>query len=230
MQRVDDGMAQHGEIVWAGNQTAGKGQRGKTWQDSPDNLKFSLLIRPQINPEQQFLLSMAVSLTLTHYLQSILPASCRVAIKWPNDIYINDKKACGILIENIFRGMDWTFAIVGIGLNVHQVHFPPGMGLDRATSLKRESGKDFDFRELITDLRNGILNTLIQLNSGKNTDISNRYNSFLYRKGKSVTFSERATGRRFDAFVTEVEENGKLVLLSPTGIEKYTFGSLEWQL
>lgn len=226
MQLVDDGLAQDGDIVWARHQTAGRGQRGKTWMDSPDNLKFSLLVHPRISPEWQFRMSMAVSVTIVQYVSRLVPGA--VTIKWPNDIYINDKKTCGILIENVFRGMDWLFAIIGIGLNVHQIDFPAG--LIQATSLKQVSGKDFDFRELITDLRNGIRNTLIRLWKGALPELVVLYNDLLFRKGQSVTFRTTAGGRYFEAFITEVEESGKLVLLTPTGIEKYTFGSLEWIL
>jgi BirA family biotin operon repressor/biotin-[acetyl-CoA-carboxylase] ligase len=226
MQLVDDGLAQDGEIVWAKHQTGGKGQRGKTWMDSPDNLKCSLLLHPLIGASEQFQLSMAISVTIAQYISSLVPGP--VALKWPNDIYINDKKACGILIENVFRGMDWFFAVVGIGLNVNQIDFPPE--LNRATSLKLASGKDFDFLELITDLRNGIRNSLIRLHQGASPDLSRQYNDLLFRKGKSVAFIETAGGKRFEAFVTEVDANGQLVLLTPTGIEKYKFGSLEWVL
>jgi BirA family biotin operon repressor/biotin-[acetyl-CoA-carboxylase] ligase len=229
MQLIDDGMAQHGWVIWTDYQSKGKGQRGNTWQDHLENLKFSLIITPQPPMELPFQLSMLISVTLVKYLRIILPETSSVAIKWPNDIYINDKKACGILIENVFRGRSWSYAIIGIGLNINQRTFPDT--LNNATSLSIESeGKDFEFIEIITDLRNGILNELKRVTSDSENDLLHQYNSHLYLKGKSVHFMERSNERKFEAYVLEVEQEGKLVLLSSMGVEKFEFGSVKWLL
>jgi BirA family biotin operon repressor/biotin-[acetyl-CoA-carboxylase] ligase len=226
MQYIDDGMAQHGDVIWAKHQTAGKGQRGKTWEDNAENLKISLIIHPQIPAEHQFALSMLTAVTIIEFLTETLPSSCSIAVKWPNDIYINDKKACGILIENVFRGMKWAFSVIGIGLNVHQMHFPEN--LKNATSLKKESGMDFDFYPVIRSLRAGILNALaLPFNPEK---ILETYNAALYKKGKTVLFKDLNTNTSFEAFVTEANLSGALLLLTPTGIRPYTFGTLEWIL
>lgn len=229
MQLIDDGMAQHGWVVWSDYQSKGKGQRGNTWQDHLENLKFSLIVAPESPLEQPFQLSMIVALILVKYLKIMLPDSANIAIKWPNDIYVNDKKACGILIENIFRGISWSYAIIGIGLNVNQGVFSED--LKNATSLFRESdGKKFDFIEIITDLRHGILNEIQPSRLQTTGKVLEQYNHHLYQKGRSVHFQERMSGRKFEAFVLEAEGDGKLVLLSPTGIERFEFGSLSWLL
>lgn len=226
MRLIDDGMAQHGNVIWTMNQTTGKGQRGKTWVDSPDNLKFSLIIQPKITSEHIFHLSMLVALTITKYLKNILDEKCKIKIKWPNDIYINDKKTAGILIENTFRGALWNFAVIGIGLNVNQTRFTEE--LTNATSLKKESQQTFDLLEIIHDLRSGILNELIDPNNKEK--VLEQYNAHLYLKDHSVYFKNLKTKEQFEAFVIEVKASGKLVLLRPTGIEEYDFGSLEWIL
>src|SRR5690349_11830588 len=86
MRLIDDGLAQPGQVIWAQNQTAGKGQRGKTWADSGENVLMSLIVRPLLPPEQQFMMSAAIAHTIAKYLQT-LSAQWQVAIKWPNDIY-----------------------------------------------------------------------------------------------------------------------------------------------
>lgn len=229
MQLIDAGMAQHGWVIWADYQSKGKGQRGNSWQDDLGNLKFSLIISPKYPLQQPFQLSMIVAVIVAKYLKVILSEFCSVTIKWPNDIYINDKKTCGILIENVFRGANWSYAIVGVGLNVNQKTFPDY--LNHATSMSRETaGNKFDFMEIITDLRNGILNELKAEETRSEEGILEQYNNLLYLKGKSVHFMERASNRKFEAFVMDVEKGGKLVVLSPTGIEKFEFGSIEWLL
>ena len=226
MRLVDDGMAQHGLVVWTKHQISGKGQRGKAWLDDPNNLKFSLIVQPNIQPEHIFQLSTLVALTITQYLQRILPPNHNIKIKWPNDIYINDKKTAGILIENTFRGSHWNFAVIGIGLNVNQTEFPAE--LISATSLKKESNEEFELLEIITDLRSGILNEISQLNIKDKNEVLNAYNEHLFKKDDCVHFKNLKTGKLFEAFVTEVTPSGTLILLTPMGIEEYEFGSLEW--
>jgi len=225
MRMIDDGLAQHGQVIWADHQTQGKGQRGKTWQNDPGNLLMSLIIKPEITADRQFELSMQTALTVAKYLQALSP-EWQVAIKWPNDIYLNDKKACGILIENAFRGMHWAYSVIGIGLNVNQKNFTEF--LPTATSMATISGETYDLKEIVADLRTGILNLIRSTdNPGK---LLQAYNHFLFRKGKQVSFMERSSGRHFDAYVQEVNAEGQLVLLSHTGIEAYHFGTLDWIL
>lgn len=226
MQRIDDGLAQHGEVIWAAMQTQGKGQRGNTWADNGGNVAMSLIIRPEISADQQFRLSMMIALTLSKYFQTIF-GPWQVAIKWPNDIYINDKKTCGVLIENVFRGMNWAYAVIGIGINVNQTAFPEN--LPHATSLAQASGRQFDLYELVTDIRTGILNALRQEQFSQDNLLA-QYNELLFHRNKEMQFEEKKNQRLFTAFVQEVNENGQLVLLGHKGIEKYNFGELSWIL
>lgn len=227
MRRIDDGMAQHGEVIRADHQSRGKGQRGKTWENDAGNVMMSLILRPVIAPEHQFMLSAAIACTIAKYLQT-LSAQWQVAIKWPNDIYINDKKTCGILIENVFRGMHWAYAVAGIGLNVNQSTFPDE--LTQATSMAAASGTRFDLMEVITDIRSGILNRLQQLEPALYPALLAEYNSLLYRRNRETRFRERNGTRVFEAYVQEVNGEGQLVLLSHKGIEQYNFGTLDWIL
>lgn len=227
MQLIDDGLAQHGQVIWAENQTEGRGQRGKKWENTGGNILMSLIVKPVIAPDRQFVLSMAVSLTIAKYLQT-LSDQWQVAIKWPNDIYINDKKACGILIENVFRGMSWAYSVIGIGMNVNHPFLPEE--LKHAISLSAALRKQFDLLEIITDIRSGLLNRLQQLKPEHYGSLLEEYNQILFRKEKEIGFTERSTNRHFEAYVQEINEQGQLVLLSHRGIEEYNFGELEWIL
>ncbi|MDE6394194.1 MAG: biotin--[acetyl-CoA-carboxylase] ligase [Duncaniella sp.] len=114
--------AAHGTAVMAREQTAGRGQRGNSWEAEPGkNITLSLMLRPEgLHPARQFVISQAVSLAIVEMLDRYVE---RVSIKWPNDIYVRDRKICGILIENAISGSSITRCIVGIGLNVNQTRF-----------------------------------------------------------------------------------------------------------
>lgn len=227
MHQVDDGLAQHGQVIWAAHQTHGKGQRGKKWENNPGSLLMSLIVKPNVAPDKQFMLSMQVAVTIAKYLKTLEP-QWQVAIKWPNDIYLNDKKACGILIENVFRGMSWAYSVIGIGLNVNQERFPED--LPTAISMAMVSGRQFNLLEILTDIRSGILNLIREIQPDQFASLLASYNDFLFRRNKEVHFVERASERHFDAYVQEVNEDGQLIVLSHKGIETFSFGTLDWIL
>lgn len=226
-QRISAGMAQNGDVIWAGHQQKGRGQRGKTWEDEPGvNIAMSLIIKVSLPGSKFALLSMMVAHIVAQYFACLFP-DWQTAIKWPNDIFINDKKASGILIENIWKGSVWQYSIIGIGINVHQTLFPPE--LPHATSLALESGKTFNLQEIITHIRSGILNLLPQMEQ-QEQEIISAYNQHLFRRNREVTFLHIAEQRKFQAFVQEVDQDGKLILLTSTGIKRYEFGSIQWIL
>ena len=227
MHQVDDGLAQHGQVIWAAYQTHGKGQRGKKWENNSGSLLMSLIVKPNVAPDKQFVLSMQVVVTIAKYLKT-LESQWQVAIKWPNDIYLNDKKACGILIENVFRGMNWAYSVIGIGLNVNQKKFTEN--LPTATSMAMVLARQFDLLEIITDIRTGILNIIREVKQEQHTSLLSTYNDLLFKRNKEISFMERASGRQFEAYVQEVNEDGQLIVLSHKGIEAFNFGTLDWIL
>ena len=129
MARVAEGVAQHGSAYFAHEQTAGKAQRGKIWiSEKGANIMMSMVIKPLfLQPSEQFKLSACVAVALHDFLKRY--AGEQTKIKWPNDIYWRDRKAAGILIENVISTGklaigNWQWAIVGIGVNLNQVDFP----------------------------------------------------------------------------------------------------------
>ncbi|MEX1048106.1 MAG: biotin--[acetyl-CoA-carboxylase] ligase [Akkermansiaceae bacterium] len=124
--------AADGLVLLAEHQTAGRGRRGSAWfSPAGESLAFSLLVRP---PEAKALwprLALAAGLAIAEAAESFGP---QAGIKWPNDVWIGRRKVAGILVE---AGTD--FAIIGIGLNVNTLDFPPEVA-EIATSLRREAG------------------------------------------------------------------------------------------
>ena len=127
----------HGTIITARSQTAGRGQRGNRWESaSGENLMFSLVVRPaHIPPDRQFIISMMASLAASDALRG---TGVDCMLKWPNDLYVADRKIGGILIEHSVMGMQLTSSIIGIGINVGQTAFDSS--LPNPTSVMLETG------------------------------------------------------------------------------------------
>ena len=123
MGLVHAGMAQHGTAVFAHEQTKGRGQRNKAWVSEPGaNIALSVIFQPPaFSTSQLFMISKLVATAVLNFFNSY--ATTDTSIKWPNDIYWRDRKAGGILIENMVNGSTWNWAVVGIGININQVNF-----------------------------------------------------------------------------------------------------------
>lgn len=224
MQLLDAEAAGAGTIIVADEQSAGKGQRGRTWLDVPgQSLLMSTILAPEVSLEYQFSLSAAIAVTVAEFLMEI-HEHWDIRIKWPNDILINDRKAGGILIENVLRGSRWSWCVVGLGLNVRQPAFPESLPF--ATSLRKESGKDFEVMTLAGEIGNRFLS----LNAAAITDGTYlaRYNQYLYRKDALQRFTD--DGREWTATVLNVTPDGQLQVLTEDGIQKqYRHGEVVWK-
>ena len=165
-----------GAIITANFQTKGRGQMGTSWySEKGQNLLFSLIHTPTALPlEMQFYLSKVVALGIVSFLNEITITNAK--IKWPNDIYVGDKKVCGILIENNSRGYCLESSIVGIGLNVNQLDF--GVYDDSATSLRLLFGKVMETSLILNKLLNNLEFWYMKLKEGAYQIIDEEY----YRK------------------------------------------------
>lgn len=223
MRLIDADTAQPGLTVTAMEQTAGKGQRGRHWAGSRgQSLLMSLVVAPGRPLEQQFPFSAAVAVAVAEVL-STLHEDWNIHIKWPNDIIVNDKKAGGILIENILRGNTWAWSVIGLGLNVLQSIFP--LELPYAISLKIASGREFDIISLRDRIRQHIINTL---HSGLGTEaIMHQYNRYLYRRGAEQAFSDGHKG--WLGIVVKAGADGRLMVQLENGsMAHYTHGDVVW--
>lgn len=223
MQLIDADTAQAGLTIVTQQQTSGKGQRGRKWSDTPgESLLMSMVLSPGQQIERQFSYNVLLTLAISDYLQSIYE-NWDIRIKWPNDIIINDKKAGGVLIENVIRGNSWAYCVVGLGVNVLQKQMPKE--LPYATSLLMECGKTFHTHEIMKAIRAKVFE---YLSSGKdNAAMLTLYNNSLYRKGQAQRFNK--ANSEFAAVVVGVTDEGLLQLQHDTGdIINYSHGSVEW--
>ena len=147
-----------------------------------------------------------------------------VQIKWPNDLFINDRKSGGILIENRYVGDIWKWSVVGIGINVNQVHFPEY--LFSATSFKEIKNADFEPIQLAKLLHKDIIEALERINQINESQIWELYNEHLFKKGQLCSL--KINGNPINAIISHVNHHGLLVLLQNGKEYAYQVGEIEW--
>ena len=213
-----------GTVVIANFQTAGKGQGNNSWEaEAGKNLTFSMVLYPKmLEAQHQFILSQLVSLAIIDTLKSEVADT---SIKWPNDIYVGNKKIAGILIENVLLGKYIESCIIGIGLNVNQVNFCSNA--PNPVSLKQLTGKDYDLSHLLKEICGNIFVRLAEALNEKPVSIFNAYFSSLYKKDNFCTYQTKNTS--FMAKITAVLPTGELVVEKTDGSTK-TFGFKEIEL
>jgi len=214
--------AVHGTLVFAHDQWAGKGQRGRTWNSNPGaNIILSAVLEPVAPLQAAFGLSVAVALACRDFFTTY--AHSNVSIKWPNDLYWNDRKAGGILIENHLQGDRWAHAIAGIGININQVEFPPTAR--NPVSLRQITGRTYDTIGLARGLGRHLDERYTQWEAGGLPVLLEAYNAVLYRRGQEVRL--RKDNAVFTTRVEGVSPQGQL--LTRDVLERsFSFGEVEW--
>lgn len=202
-----------GTVILTFHQTHGRGQAGNQWYgDQGLNIALSAIFFPHfLKPGEQFLLVKAASLAV---VDLISPLAGKVFIKWPNDIFIDGQKVCGILIQNVLNMDRINSSIIGIGLNVNQVQFPPH--LTHATSLRLHSHKEYVLDEVAEQLLICLEKRYIQLSNKEHQTLGADYRRFLYRRGMHASFLDSKQDP-FDGTIEGVSPEGKLIIQTGTG-------------
>jgi len=219
---------QHGMVIFSHEQTAGKGQRGKTWASEKGvNIALSILLNPfQFRVTEQFKLSICIASSVHEFFSGY--AGDETKIKWPNDIYWRDRKAGGILIENVIGSGqsatgNWQWAIVGIGININQTAFSPD--LPNPVSLKQITGKNFQPVELAKELCSIIEKNYRSLTEEEFETLFNYYQQHLYKKDEIVKLKKDS--RVFETAIKGVSSTGQLITYHSFE-ERFEFGEVEW--
>ena len=211
-------------VVTAGHQTAGRGQRGNTWNSNAgENLLFSILVRPgeTLEVSRQFLLSQAVALSIHDAMKC---HGIETQLKWPNDIYAGNRKLAGILLELDYSGAFVEQSIIGIGLNVNQEGFPP---MDRTpVSMKMLRKRDFILDDVLATILDLFEHYYTEMRFGNRDAIAAEYKRVLLGMNERHTFIDR--DGRFDAVIQDIESDGHLILLRNDGSTgRYAFKEVE---
>jgi BirA family biotin operon repressor/biotin-[acetyl-CoA-carboxylase] ligase len=243
------GEAQHGMVIFTHDQTAGQGQRGKSWtSEKGSDIALSVVLNPfPLRISDQFKLSVCVAVSIHTFFSAY--AGKETKIKWPNDLYWRDRKAGGVLIENVVGSSEssvdsrqsalnsplsethqsqltthnWKWAVIGIGININQIVFPAD--LPNPVSLKQITGKTFKPVELAKDLCDILDSNYHRLLEGKFNDLLNYYHDHLYKKDEKVKLKK--DNRVFETTVKGVSETGQLITQHSIE-ERFDFGEIEW--
>lgn len=214
------------DFVYTDFQTAGRGQQGTRWQSKKgENLLCSILLHPTQEEQQHpFRLTMLCAVAVA---KTLVAQELECKIKWPNDIYIGDKKVCGMLLES--KG---GVVVAGIGLNVNQLDFDTD--IPNATSMRLVTGKTYQVQELLSSI-------IDQLKVLRTTDIKEQYMALLYRTDgfypyrevqvsvKPMTIAQDYVGDEFRAKIMDVADDGQVVLQHENGtIKTYLFKELKY--
>lgn len=217
--------APHATVVIAREQTAGRGQRGNSWEAEPgQNVTMSMMIRPRsVSARDQFIISEAVALGVANIMQMLAGDSAEITVKWPNDIYADDLKIAGILIENTLSGSEILSSIAGIGVNINQRLFksdaPNPVSLYQLTGLTQNVAM---VAELIASEIISLVDTYVA--TGRHDELHAMYLERLWRRSGFHPYVDAATGQSFDAVITDVALTGHLTLrLTDDTLRTYAF-------
>ena len=215
-----------GTIIRAAFQSSGRGQMGNQWEsEAGKKLLISIILYPSgIEPSDQFLLSMMVSLGISDFLGGEI-SDCK--IKWPNDIYVNNDKIAGILIENSIMENAIVNSVAGIGLNINQREFLTSA--PNPVSMSLLTDREYDLEICLRQLCSAIDKRYFQLVSGNQTEMRSNYISQLFRHNEWSDFRDKAgtfTGR-----ILSVRDDGALKIERKDGdILHYSFREVDFIL
>lgn len=223
--RVEDCLRQKGAVlpdyivVDADFQTAGRGQKGNSWESERGrNLMFSIAFRPVgVEVTRQFRLSQAMALAVCETLNNIMEG---FRIKWPNDVYYGEQKVCGMLFETTWRGREVDHCVVGVGVNVNQAEFRSDA--PNPVSLLTLTGKTYDCNKLLIDIIKRFADALQTLYTGGDEQIAMRYQELMIWRDGLHTY--RDGNGQFLACMEGVEADGHLRLRDAGGaLRRYMF-------
>ena len=205
-----------GTVIYTPSQTAGRGQKGNSWEsEDGKNLTFSLLLkRPPVKARDQFYLSEAAAVAVVEALSA--EAGDGFSVKWPNDVYWQDKKVCGMLLENSLDGSDIAHCVVGIGINVNQECFVSDA--PNPVSLINITGHQHDLMALLKRVCSRIEHLVDSLgDNNARSSLHQQYMSALYRNDCQLHPYEDNTGHQFMASVANIAPDGTLTLQHQDG-------------
>jgi len=221
-----NGKPAEGTVVKTDDQTRGRGQSGSSWQsEAGKNAALSVILYPTfLHPREQFYLSQIVSLSIWDALHDFL--GDRVRIKWPNDIYVQDKKICGILIQNSISSDKILSSVIGIGLNINQKDF--SKKLPNPTSLSLESGETHLISEVLEVLYKKLNQYYLQLRTKNFALINTAYIERLYKFGQVADFQDQQ-GIHFSGAIKGTSPSGKLKIKTKNGMRLFSLKEVRFK-
>ena len=214
-------------VIAARIQTKGRGQRGNKWNSTAgESLTFTLVMKfsgllPALPAKVAMNLNIWSALAVQRFLES---EGVDARIKWPNDIYVRDRKICGILVENGLDGKNVGTSIIGIGLNLNQESFSPD--LPNPVSLCQVTGRKIRPEEALERLCTVMQQSLDTLFD--TAGLRKPYLDVLYRMGQEATWKDPSSGSTFKGTISGIHEDGRLLLKTEGQIKAFGFKEIEY--
>lgn len=217
-------------MVTAYSQTSGHGQRGNGWESAPgENLTFSVLYHPEsFRAIDQFSISEATALAVADFLAL---HGVEAKVKWPNDIYVGDKKICGILIKHSLMGSEISHSILGVGININQTKFVSDA--PNPVSIKQLTGETYNLEALTGEIARCLEHRLEMIYGEQNRiALHEEFIRNLWRgDGSFHPFSDTATGEIFEAVIDNIGPDGVLALRHrDSSLRLYSFKEVSFLL
>ena len=216
------GELSHGTFILAEFQTNGRGYGNNSWfSSSQTNLLGTLYVEfTHLPAHAQFSVTTLVSTTIAHYLEKEL--NQEIFVKWPNDIYVSNRKICGLLIENQIMGNFLHSSLIGMGLNVNETHFPSN--LPHAVSMFQTDGKFRNINQVAQVIGSSVLYKM------QNAEFEKygleEYLARLYRKDRVANY--RRGNTIFQGIIRGIDVYGRLLLETEDGLQTFGFKEVEY--
>lgn len=212
---AEEGAAE-GSVVVTEYQSEGRGRHGRTW-DAPkgQNLMFSVVLRPSLPPDRFGLITVAASVAVAEAVEAFVEPH-RPTLKWPNDVLLEGRKTCGMLLESSLSGTDETVVVLGVGLNVNQTAFPEALA-DSATSLRLTTGRTVPRSPLFARLLHTLERRYTAIQRGADAAVRAAFEEHLTTRGEQTTLRFTGTDRTVTGTVQGITKTGALRLDTPDG-------------
>jgi len=211
-RRLAEEGAGEGLVVVAEKQSAGRGRRGKSFLSPEGGLYFSVVLKPSIKLQESFHITTMAAVSVVKAIKKVCEKGC--GIKWVNDVYLGNRKVCGILTEGVPEGSGYKFVILGIGINI----VPPEGGFDN--EIKDIAGALYEECENTAEVKEKLIQEILNEFNAYYKNIDSRsfikdYKSLSIMEGKKITV-HRADGE-FQATAIEIDDNCNLVIKKESG-------------
>lgn len=223
MELVSKTRPRPGTVIYTDFQTQGQGQYGRKWHGSPGhNLYMSCIISPGIPPSQQSVLSTFASLAVRDTISEFIGTNA--TIKWPNDVYVGNRKVCGLLIQNVMSSTEVHFSVIGVGINVNETEFPADA--PNPTSLKLE-GVDTTVQEVRKRLVSHLNEWSERAAALPLGMIHRHFQKHMFRLNERSRFILE-NGDDIAGTIKGIDDSGRLLLQTETGLKAFHQGHLRY--
>lgn len=217
--------APEGSVVVAEYQSAGRGRHGRTWSaHKGQNLLFSIVLRPELEADRLGLITVAASVAVAEAVDHFV-APYRSSIKWPNDVLLEGRKTCGMLLESSMAGSHTDAVVLGVGLNVNQTHFPDALE-ETATSLRLTTGRAVPRSPLLVRLLQALEDRYDAVQTDRAEGVRAAFHERLATLHEPTTLHFTGTEQAITGTVRGITDTGALRLETEQGLQTVHAGEV----